>query len=152
MLFIVFCLIQPAYGASEQVRIFVVSSYHWEYLWSQDTHNGVCQALLDFGFLENEEQVAAYTQNNYVESANAVVKKAWMDTKRKNSKEDMAAATGRIVAEIEEFQPDLILLGDDNATNYNRSALLNAAISTGRADEALRGSWGSSPKIFYTLS
>lgn len=109
---------QAAYGASEKVRIFVVSSYHREYLWSQDTHAGVCTALLDFNFLDNEEQVDVYTKNDYVESANAVVKKAWMDTKRKSSRREIAETTARIVGEIEQFKPHLILLGDDNAANY----------------------------------
>ena len=69
MLLVALWITQTAYGASEQVRIFVVSSYHQEYLWSQDTHAGVCAALLDFNFLDNPEQVKAYTENDYVESA-----------------------------------------------------------------------------------
>jgi len=109
---------QVAYGAAQKTRIFVVSSYHPEYLWSQDTHRGVCRAMLDLAFLDNEEQVTNFTKNNYVESSKAVVKKAWMDTKRKTSRSDIAAVTARIVNEIEQFQPNLILLGDDNAANY----------------------------------
>ncbi len=109
---------QAAYGASENVRIFVVSSYHREYLWSQDTHAGVCAALLDYKFLDNENQVKAYTEKDYVESSQAVIKKVWMDTKRKSSKRDIMGATARIVEEIDQFKPSLILLGDDSAANY----------------------------------
>ena len=53
-----------------------------------------------------------------MESSKAVVKKLWMDTKRKNSKAEIEQTVARIVSEIEAFKPDLILLGDDNATNY----------------------------------
>lgn len=109
---------QIVQGATTKARIFVVDSYHREYLWSQDTHAGVCAALLEFGFLDNNKQVKEYTENDYAESARAVVKKVWMDSKRKNTLSDMAAAAARISDEANKFRPDMILLGDDNAANY----------------------------------
>jgi len=109
---------QIVQGASTKARIFVVDSYHREYLWSQDTHAGVCAALLEFGFLDDQKQLKKYTENDYVESARAVVKKVWMDTKRKNTMSDMAAAAARISEEADKFRPDIILLGDDDAANY----------------------------------
>jgi hypothetical protein len=87
---IVLCANHLTYGATKKTRIFVVSSYHQEYLWSQDTHRGVCAALLDFGFYDDEGQVGEYTKNDYVESSKAVVKKVWMDTKRKSSRKEIA--------------------------------------------------------------
>jgi ABC-type uncharacterized transport system substrate-binding protein len=125
---IVLCANHLTYGATKKARIFVVSSYHPEYLWSQDTHRGVCAALLDFGFLDDEGQVREYTKNDYVESSKAVVKKAWMDTKRKSSRKEIAATTARIVKEIEQFKPDLILLGDDNAANYIGNQFIDTEI------------------------
>jgi ABC-type uncharacterized transport system substrate-binding protein len=116
------------YGESEKMRIFVVSSYHQEYLWSQDTQKGVCAALIDFKFVENEQQLEKYTQNNYLETDKIVIKKDWMDTKRKSQQSDIAAATERITKEINEFQPDLILLGDDNAANYIGNQFVDAKI------------------------
>ena len=83
---------QPVYGESKKVRIFVVSSYHREYLWSQDTHAGVCAALIDFDFLDDERQVKEYTENDYVESSKVIVKKVWMDSKRKNTMKEIAGA------------------------------------------------------------
>jgi len=118
VLFLSLCMTQVVYGASEKSRIFVVSSYHKEYLWSQDTHAGVCAALLDFNFLDNEKQVKEYTENDYVESSKTVIKKVWMDTKRKNSMKEIAAASASILKEAKKFKPDIILLGDDNAANY----------------------------------
>jgi len=109
---------QPVYGASTKARIFLVSSYHREYLWSQDTHAGVCAALLDFNFLDNEKQVKEYTENDYVESSRAAVKKVWMDSKRKNTMREIARATAYILKEAKKFKPALVLLGDDNAANY----------------------------------
>jgi len=107
-------------GAAEgsKKRIVIVSSYHKEYLWSQDTNEGVVAALLDLGYLDNKRQGEKYTRNHYIESSKAVIKKLWMNTKRKNSKNEIKQAIARIVKEIDEFRPDLILLGDDNATNY----------------------------------
>jgi len=109
---------QAALGETTKARIFVVDSYHREYLWSQDTHAGVCAALLEFGFLDDKKQVTGYTENDYVESARAVVKKVWMDTKRKNTMSDFAGAAARISEDVNKFKPDMILLGDDDAANY----------------------------------
>lgn len=118
-----------SYGDAKKTRIFVVSSYNSEYLWSQDTHAGVCAGLLDFKFLDNKAQTAEFTQNDFVETEKAVVKKAWMDTKRKSSKNEMAQATAKIVEAIKEFKPDLILLGDDNAANYIGNQFIDTDIS-----------------------
>lgn len=107
-----------AHGAGPRTRIFIVDSYHPEYLWSQDTAAGVGKALVDFQFLDNTRQIDELNSKYSVESSKAVIKKAWMDTKRKNTKLEIADATARIVNEIKVFNPDLILLGDDNAVNY----------------------------------
>ena len=118
ILFLPLLTAQIVHGASTNSRIFVVDSYHREYLWSQDTHAGVCTALLEFGFLDDKKQVEEYTEKDYVESSRAVVKKVWMDTKRKNTLSEIAEATARISEEAEKFRPDMILLGDDDAANY----------------------------------
>ena len=118
---------QEAVAGSKQ-RILVISSYHKEYLWSQDTNKGVCAGLVDFGFIDDKLQVAAYSQDDYVETSKALIKKMWMDTKRKNTHQQMADATGRIVAEVAKFKPDLILLGDDNATNYIGNHYIDSGI------------------------
>ena len=118
MLIFIFCFNVAGYGQQKKIRIVVVSSYHREYLWSQDTHKGVCAALLDFKFVDNEKQIEEYAKNDYLETDKIVIKKAWMDTKRKSSKTEIADTSARITKEINEFKPDLILLGDDNAANY----------------------------------
>jgi ABC-type uncharacterized transport system substrate-binding protein len=106
-----------ARAESKKVRIFVVSSYHREYLWSQDTNQGLCAALLAFKYFDSDRQAEEYTGSDYVETSRAVVKKAWMDTKRHSARDDIARAALRVMGEIEAFRPDIILLGDDNAAN-----------------------------------
>lgn len=128
ILFFVFCLASASYAESNKIRIFVVSSYHREYLWSQDTHKGVCAALVDFKFLDNKVQADEYTQKDFVETEKTIVKKAWMDTKRKSAKNEIAQATARTVEAIKEFKPDLILLGDDNAANYIGNQFIDSEI------------------------
>ncbi|CAN2045334.1 ABC transporter substrate-binding protein [Candidatus Magnetomoraceae bacterium gMMP-1] len=103
---------------NKQHRIFIVSSYHREYLWSQDTNKGVCAGLLELGFFDNKDQADMFTKNDYIKTSSAVVKKVWMDTKRKNTRNEIAVTINRVAREIENFVPDLILLGDDNAANY----------------------------------
>ncbi|MBU0484400.1 MAG: hypothetical protein KKB30_07800 [Proteobacteria bacterium] len=117
-----------AKGKAAKVRFMVVSSYHPEYIWSQETNSGVSAALLDFGYLDNKGQIAEYTKNDYVESARAIVKKEWMDTKRQDSKSEIAQSLSRIVKVIDDFKPDIILLGDDNAANYIGNYYLDTPI------------------------
>jgi len=104
--------------AGSRYKILVVSSYHPEYLWSQETNKGLTEAFLQEGFFDNREQIKKYSKNHEVETSKAVFKKIWMDTKRKSSKEDIASAAEQVVRIAKTFFPDIILLGDDNAANY----------------------------------
>lgn len=106
-------------------RIFIVSSYDPGYLWSQSTHRGVMAAMLRYGYLDDQVQVDAFTRDDFVENDRTVLRKAWMDTKRRNSSKEIAEATLRIMAEIKAFKPDLVMLGDDNAANYIGNQLLD---------------------------
>lgn len=132
VLFIVSCLVSVSYGtvtkASGEKRILVVSSYHKEYLWSQDTSRGFCAAMLQFGYFDNNDQIKEYTKNDYVESSRAVVKKLWMDTKRKSDKNGITEATVNIAKIARDFKPDLIFLGDDNAAKYIGNLFLDSEI------------------------
>lgn len=109
-------------------RIVVVSSYHPEYLWSQDTAAGVNAGLLEAGWLDNEAQAARFARDDEVESSRALLVKLWMDTKRANSRAELAQAVARVVARIDAFQPSLLLLGDDNATRYIASNYLGTRL------------------------
>lgn len=103
----------------------MVSSYHREYLWSQETRKGLCAGLLEYGFLDNAEQAAEFLQTDHLETSSCVLKEAWMDTKRKNSQKEIAAAVDRIMVELFAFAPDLVLLGDDNAANHIGNQLVD---------------------------
>jgi ABC-type uncharacterized transport system substrate-binding protein len=109
-----------------KLRIYIVSSYSRDYLWSKSTQQGVNAAMLKLGYLDNEVQGQMLLRDDAVESRRAVVRKAWMDTKRKNSRSELAVTTGRIMDEVERFNPDLILMGDDNAANYIGNQVLGS--------------------------
>jgi len=128
LLFIVSVFCPAAHSQTKKIRIFVVSSYHREYLWSQDTNKGLCAALKDFKFIDNDQQAEEYTKNDFLETDTLVLKKEWMDSKRKSKKDEIIAITTRIVKDIKEFNPDLILLGDDNATNFIGAHFFNSSI------------------------
>ena len=117
--------LSPAAVAADKKRIFVVSSYHKNYLWSESTARGLVDAMLDYGYLDDHQQAAALAANDVVESSRAIIHRDWMDTKRKNSRRELALATNRIMGAIEAFRPDLVLLGDDNAANYIGNQLLD---------------------------
>lgn len=113
-------------ASSSKKRIFIVSSYHRAYLWSQSTQKGVNAAMRAGGYLDNDAQALQLVQTDQVESSKAVIRKDWMDTKRKDSRTDMASATARIMAAIKAFRPDLVMLGDDNAAKYIGGQLLDS--------------------------
>lgn len=114
-------------GGERKKRILVVSSYHREYLWSQSTHQGLVASLLKYRYLDTLRQADTFKRTDAVESSKAVLKREWMDTKRANSQAAISAATQRIMKVVREFRPDLVMLGDDNATNHIGNQLLDTA-------------------------
>lgn len=131
LIVLVICLLfsASAYAsADDKKRIFIVSSYDRAYLWSQSTHKGVTEAMLKYGYLDNAQQVLEFTQHDHVTSSRMIVEKVWMDTKRKDSMKHIAAVTKKIMTAIEKFQPDLIMLGDDNAANYIGNQMLDRKV------------------------
>jgi hypothetical protein len=63
-----------------------------------------------------------------IESSSSIVKKTWMGTRRKSGRNETIAAVNRIMHEISQFSPQLVLLGDDNAANCNRNQLIDTDI------------------------
>ena len=84
--------------------------------------------MLQFGYLDDQQQIDEFTRNDYVESSRSVIKKEWMDTKRRYTDIELAQSTHRIMTSLEDFQPHIVLLGDDNATNYIGNQLLDTEI------------------------
>ena len=115
-------------GAAPKKRIFITSSYDRTYLWSQSTRSGVNAALHKFGYLQNDRQAVQLLESDFVETKTAVIKKAWMDTKRKDSRADIGRATARVMSEIKKFSPDIVMLGDDNAAKYIGDQLIDGNI------------------------
>lgn len=113
---------------SDKRRIFIVSSYHKEYLWSQSTQSGLSTAMLDFSYLDDPSQMETLAEEDRVESSTTIVHKVWMDTKRRNTRRDIALATARIMDALYAFEPDLVFLGDDNAAHYIGTQLLDTDI------------------------
>ncbi len=117
----------PAKGPAKK-RILLVSSYHPEHLWSQETNEGFCAALLKYGYFDNREQIAAYQANGTVETSRAVIKKLWMDSKRKATKAELTKTTLTVAVSVRGFRPDIIFLGDDEAGNYIGNQFLDTKI------------------------
>lgn len=120
--------VSVGHAAGSRLRLYIVSSYSSDYLWSQDTAQGVGQALVDFKFLDHKRQVEELNQRFYIESSSAVIKKSWMNSKRKHSRIQIADTIARIVNDIKVFRPDLILLGDDSAVNYIGNYFVDSAV------------------------
>ena len=104
--------------AKRQWRVFIVSSYDRSYIWSQQTQRGVNAAMRKLGYLTSDAEERELDARDTVANAHVVIRKAWMDTKRRDGRADIARATARITAEIKAFKPDILMLGDDNAANF----------------------------------
>lgn len=113
---------------NEKKKILVISSYHREYLWSKDTNAGLCAAMLKYGYFENEDQINDYTKMDSVETSKAIVSKLWMDTKRKSDRHEISKTLVKIIDQVKRFNPDLIMLGDDNAVKYVGSHFIDTGI------------------------
>ena len=126
------CLVANGYGAPkkgpEKKRIFVVSSYHREYLWSQETNMGFCDAMLRFGYFDNTAQAGEYSRTDRAETSKVIIRKMWMDAKRNKSRAEKVEATARIVKAIRAFKPDLLFLGDDDAAEYVGNQFLDTKV------------------------
>ena len=125
---VVVCTLSGISESAQKKRIFIVSSYNKDYLWSQSTQQGLSEAMLKYGYLDTPQQHQHLVAHDRVESSKAVIHKTWMDTKRKYSLSEIGLATQRIMQEIAAFKPDLVLLGDDNAANYIGNQLLDTEI------------------------
>ncbi len=128
LVFFLFSLPSETFAQTKKLRIFIVDSYHPQYLWSKDTTKGLCAALKDFKFLDNDQQIDELTTKDLLETDIIVIKKVWMDSKHKSRKDEIKAITKNIVNEINKFKPDLVFLGDDNATNFIGAHLFNTKI------------------------
>ncbi|MBU0730556.1 MAG: hypothetical protein KKE17_15320 [Proteobacteria bacterium] len=127
LLVFVFCLSSVTYAIPKK-KILIVSSYHREYLWSQETNEGLCAGFLNFGYFDNKEQISKFTSDDIIETSAAIIKKLWMDTKRNKTKDEQARITVEFTNMAKEFQPDLIMLGDDNAAQYIGAQFLDSRI------------------------
>lgn len=123
------CFPVPSWSApASKIRLLVISSYHKEYDWSKDTNLGFCAALRKFGYFENDQQASDYSAHDYLENTKVVVKKLWMDTKRKGSDQEVEATSLILYNEVKAFRPDLLFLGDDNAAKYIGTKFLDTAM------------------------
>jgi ABC-type uncharacterized transport system substrate-binding protein len=111
-------LVSHQLHAKQPPKIAIVSSYHPEFLWTAETNEGVVKALLEKGYLNDKQEAAEYTKNNYLSTNKVILQKWWMDSKRKNTLPEIQKEITRIINDLEGFEPDIVLTGDDNATNY----------------------------------
>ncbi len=113
---------------SPPVRIIIIDSYHPEYQWSQQVSKGYCDALLALGYFDNQKQIDGFKRRDYAENSKLIIKRLWMDSKRKKSKEQLSLMTRESTEIIKDFSPDLIFLGDDNAANYIGNQFLDMKV------------------------
>ncbi len=120
-LVIVFCFVSLGHAEQEhsvKKNIIIIDSYHKGYNWSEIINKGFSAAMLKLGYFDDSGQTDEFNRNDYVETSKVIVKKLWMDSKRKKSKEAKAKSAKELLKIIRDFNPDLIFLGDDNAAKF----------------------------------
>ena len=131
LLLLLVLLLAPRLQAQDKPgpkRIFIVSSYDRAYIWSKSTQQGVNAAMRKYGYLTTDQQAREFLRTDRLQTDKVVLRKMWMDTKRRGGTLEMAAATTAIMQEIRKFAPDLVMLGDDNAANYIGNQLLDTKV------------------------
>ncbi len=86
-----------AAGKYDGKKVLFIDSYHEGYAWSDGTLAGVSSVL---------------------DSSGAQLEVVRMDTKRKKEEEDKLAAAEMVRSAISQFNPDVVIASDDNASKY----------------------------------
>jgi len=90
------CLSVPLTASSDAAKCLYVSSYHRGYAWSDGVEEGLRKVL----------------------TGHCEIRQIDMDTKRNKSVEFKQSAASRVKLEIETWQPDVVIVSDDNAAKY----------------------------------
>jgi ABC-type uncharacterized transport system substrate-binding protein len=88
----------------DKTKLVIVHSYHVEYPWTKSIDDGIRDQLSEKEF---------------------DVKRIFMDTKRNTSEEFKQTAGQKALTTIAEFQPQIVILTDDNAQEYVGKHLLD---------------------------
>ena len=95
--------------SAKQKKLLYVNSYHKGYRWSDDIEKGLLRAL----------SIKSRDDETFDNSASSVrIKMVRMDTKRNKDEEFKKQAALKIKKLIEEWQPDIVVVSDDNASKY----------------------------------
>ncbi len=96
--FLAVCLLTPPVVMAESSKkVLFINSYHAGYEWSDGVEKGIQQTL-------KEKPVE--------------LKKFYMDTKRQRDPEQIKQAALEAKAEIDRYQPDVVITADDNAAKH----------------------------------
>ncbi|MCK4492314.1 MAG: hypothetical protein KAU03_06795, partial [Candidatus Altiarchaeales archaeon] len=90
--------------ALEKKKVLIVHSYHKEWGWNQDTEEGIIEGLKRKGYILNRDYE---------------FKEFYMDTKNTyTTPEQIRMRAEEAMEIINEFDPDIVLVNDDNALKY----------------------------------
>lgn len=90
-------IIFATWACNSQYKIYYINSYHLGYAPSDEVYQAIKEVLT---------------------RKNVELKTFFMDTKRKNSDNDIEEKSKKILKDIEKFKPDVIIASDDNAVKY----------------------------------
>lgn len=113
--------------SAKPYKIAIISSYHPEFIWESETHEGVLKALKEDELLTSNQEEQEFTENDFLQADKVTLRKWWMDSKRKSSLPEIQKEVTRILSELNDFEPDIVLTGDDNATNYLGNYYIDSA-------------------------
>lgn len=120
-------------ASNDQIRLFVVNSFHQGNLWEDDTLQGLISGLKQHGYITGAskhegEFLENLQKTGFAQTPQTLIKMAWMDAQRNSSPSQLALNTRAILAQLHGFSPDLVFLGDNVAINYIGNALIDSNI------------------------
>lgn len=97
-----------SYGQRQNLKykkIFIVHSYHEDFEWTRQLHFGIKKIFQDKGFYFIEDESNEFSN----------VRVRYMDSKRDDNKQRLFNLSRKILDEIRNFDPDAIIVSDDDA-------------------------------------
>jgi len=97
-------------------RIFIVNSYHPEDPWSEQTQTGLWAALQQADYVNKGKDLLDFNLLNQLSTPKVLLQRVWLYSRRADPM-SLSATASRVLQQIDDFKPDLIFLGEDEAVS-----------------------------------
>lgn len=105
----------PEALGDEAKRIFIVSSYHQDYVPERRARYGLLTGLRKVGLAAFSARTLTFLEDGQLDSRRLKIRQHWLNAARRPSSHDLARRAAETLRAIEAFRPHLVLLSDNPA-------------------------------------